>query len=283
MNPFLVSTEWLAERLGDPNLSIVDASWYLPAMQRDGAEEFDRAHIPGAVFFDIDRVSDASSGLPHTLPSPEDFGAAMGALGIAHDDTIVVYDGPGLFSAPRAWWTFRVMGATKVVILDGGLSKWIDDRLPIESGTAPIRPKTFTAKFDASRLVALDEMRALVGEGDAVIADARPPGRFEGAEPEPRPGTRPGHMPGAVNIPFQDLQRDGRLKPAIELRALFDKAGIGERTPVVTTCGSGVTAATIALALETVGHEGHRLYDGSWAEWGGRDDTPVETGPAEPS
>ena len=277
MSPFLVSTDWLADRLADADVSIVDASWYLPAMEREAAEEFDRAHIPGAVFFDLDAVSDQTSPLPHMLPSPARFADAVGGLGIAHTDTIVVYDGPGLFSAPRAWWMFRVMGAPKVVILDGGFSKWIDDRLPVESGVAPQRPRTFDARLDGSKVVGLDEMRRLV-DGGAVIADARPAGRFFGAEPEPREGMRSGHMPGAINVPFSNLQRDGRLKPVTELRALFDGAGIGTGTPVVTTCGSGVTAATIALALETVGNANHRLYDGSWSEWGALSDTPVEAG-----
>ena len=278
MSLFLVSTDWLADRMGDPDVSVVDGSWYLPAMERDAAEEFDRAHVPGAVFFDLDTISDTASDLPHMLPAPEAFAAAVGAMGISDRDTIVVYDGPGLFSAPRVWWMFRVMGAAKVVILDGGLSKWIDDRMPIESGTGPIKPETFEPRFDASRVVGFDEMTRLVGSGEAVVADARPAGRYSGRDPEPREGMRSGHMPGAVNLPFDALQRDGRLKPATELRALFDGAGIGERTPVVTTCGSGVTAATVALALETVGNTNHRLYDGSWSEWGARHDTPVETG-----
>ena len=276
MSPFLVSTEWLADHLADPSVSIVDGSWYLPAMERDAGQEFDRAHVPGAVFFDLDVVSDPDTDLPHMLPTPERFAEAVGAMGIADTDTIVVYDGPGLFSAPRVWWTFRVMGAAKVVILDGGFSKWIDDRMPVESGTGPARSKTFDARFDASKVVGFDEMCGLVESG-ATIADARPAGRFSGAEPEPREGMRSGHMPGAFNVPFTDLQRDGRLKPTTELRALFDGLGIGERTPTVTTCGSGVTAATISLALETIGNAHHRIYDGSWSEWGARADTPVET------
>ena len=277
MSPFLVSTEWLMDHLHDPNLSIVDASWYLPTMERDAAEEFDRAHIPGAVFFDIDAISDTSSDLPHMLSAPAAFARSVGDLGVAQDDTIVVYDGPGLFSAPRVWWMFRTFGATKVVLLDGGLSKWIDDGGPIESGTAPRKSKTFAPRFDAGRVVGLDEMRKLIEAGDVTVADARPSDRFTGEAAEPRAGMRSGHMPGAVNVPFMALQRDGQLKPAIELRAVLNEAGITDRTPVVTTCGSGVTAATIALALETIGNSNHRLYDGSWSEWGGRNDTPVET------
>ena len=277
-SPFLVSSDWLVERLGDPGVSIVDASWFLPNQERDGAEEYDRAHIPGAVFFDIDRIVDADSDLPHTLAPPDVFAREVGRLGIAHDDTIVVYDSVGLFSAPRVWWNFRVMGAAKVVILDGGLSGWIDDRLPIESGGAPIYPKLFVPSFDPSRVVGFDEMQALVTDGQATVADARPAGRFDGSVPEPRAGMRSGHMPGAVNVPFDALQENGRLLDVGRLRDILKSAGISSDRPVVTSCGSGVTAATISLALETIGHPDHRLYDGSWSEWGGRDDTAVETG-----
>ena len=277
-SPFLVSSDWLRERLGDPNVSIVDGSWFLPNMERNGAEEYDRAHIPGAVFFDIDRIVDPHSDLSHALAPPDVFAREVGKLGIAHDDTIVVYDSVGLFSAPRVWWNFRIMGAAKVVILDGGLSGWINERMPIESGSAPIYPKLFVPSFDARRVVDLAEMRKLVDDGNVTIADARPAGRFDGSVPEPREGMRSGHMPGAINVPFDALQENGRLLDRDALRRVLDEAGVTDGEPVVTSCGSGVTAATISLALETIGHTDHRLYDGSWSEWGGRSDTPVETG-----
>ena len=276
-SPFLVSSDWLRERLDDPGISIVDGSWFLPDAERNGAEEYERAHIPGAVFFDIDRIVDPASDLPHALAPPEIFAQEVGRLGISHDDTIVVYDSVGLFSAPRVWWNFRVMGAAKVAILDGGLSGWIDDRLPIESGRAPVYPKLFVPAFDASAVVGFEEMAQLVATGGVTVADARPAGRFDGSVPEPREGMRSGHMPGAVNVPFERLQENGRLLAPERLRAVFDGAGLDTRRPVVTSCGSGVTAATISLALETIGRSDHRLYDGSWAEWGGRDDTAVET------
>ena len=277
-SPFLVSSQWLRDRLDDPNISIVDASWFLPNTERDGAEEYDRAHIPGAVFFDIDAIVDPNSDLPHTLAPPDVFAREVGKLGIAHDDTIVVYDSVGLFSAPRVWWNFRVMGAAKVVILDGGLSGWIDDRLPIEAGSAPIYPKLFVPDFDPSKVADLAEMRRLVADGTATVADARPAGRFDGSVPEPREGMRSGHMPGAVNVPFDALQANGRLLDTEALRDVLHRAGVSRTRPVVTSCGSGVTAATISLALETIGHPDHRLYDGSWSEWGGRSDTAVEAG-----
>ncbi len=282
MNPYLVDTDWLFAHLDDPDVSIVDGSWYLPTMlidgvPRSGPAEFDHHHIPGAVYFNIDDIVETGSTLPHTLASPETFGPLVGALGISHNDTIVVYDGMGLFSAPRVWWNFRVMGATKVVILDGGMPKWLEDRLPIESGTAPIYPKLFEARFDKSKVVSLDGMRILVEKGDMQVADARPAGRFSGVEPEPRPGIRPGHMPGANNVPFSSLTQNGKLLSSGELEEVFAKSGIDLKQPIATTCGSGVTAAALSLALETIGHTNHVLYDGSWAEWGGRSDTDVVT------
>ena len=276
-SPYLVDTGWLFARLDDPDVSIVDASWFLPGSERNGAEEYDRAHIPGAVFFDIDRIVAPGSDLPHTLAPPDVFAREAGALGIAHDDTIVVYDSVGLFSAPRVWWNFRIMGAAKVVILDGGLSGWIDDRLPIESGWAPVYPKLFVPRPDPNAVVGFEEMQRLVASGEAIVADARPAGRFDGTVPEPREGMRSGHMPGAVNVPFDAVQENGRLLPPEQLHAIFDGAGFEPGRPVVTTCGSGVTAATLALALATIGREPVRLYDGSWSEWGGRDDTEVMT------
>ena len=279
-SPFLVSSDWLSVQLGNPDVSVVDASWYLPTMTvnnvpRDGRAEFDAQHVPGAVYFDIDDIVDPGSGLPHTLASPEVFSEKVGALGISDRNTIVVYDGMGLFSAPRVWWNFRVMGATKTVILDGGLPAWIANRLPIEAGPAPISPRTFNAKFDGSAVTTFDAMKQIVRAGGSQITDARPAGRFSGTEPEPRPGMRSGHMPGAHSVPLSSLVEDGKLKSATYLEQVFENADIDLDKPVVTSCGSGVTAAALTLALETIGHRSHSLYDGSWSEWGGRVDTEV--------
>ena len=278
INPFLVSTDWLFDHLDDDDVSIVDGSWYLPAMGRDGRDEYDAAHIPGAVFFDIDEVVREGSALPHTLATPDEFARHAGKLGINSSDTIVVYDGAGLFSAPRVWWNFRQMGAAKAVILDGGLPKWVEDRLPVESGSAPIYPALYDHRGASAAAVSFDEMAAHVHAGDVQIVDARPAGRFTGEEPEPRAGMRSGHMPGAKSLPASSLIRDGHLRSLPGLQAAFDTAGVDISKPVVTTCGSGVTAATLALALESLNAPSVQIYDGSWSEWGGREDTPIETG-----
>ena len=282
-SPFTVDTDWLFANLDDPNLSIVDASWYLPTMlvngvPRDGRAEYDAQHIPGAVYFDIDDIVDADSPLPHTLASPEVFAQKVGALGISDEDTIVVYDGMGLFSAARVWWNFRIMGASKVVLLNGGLPRWIAHRLPVESGRAPLYPKLFKASYTPHAVASFDEMSTLVANGSRQIADARPAARFTGEAPEPRAGMRSGHMPGAHSVAMTDLTADGALLPADQLKEVFIQAGVDLQKPIVTSCGSGVTAAVLSLALETLGHSDHKLYDGSWSEWGGREDTPVETG-----
>lgn len=276
-NPYLVDVDWLFAHLDDPSVSIVDGSWYLPNMQRDGLAEYDEQHIPGAVFFDIDKVVEPASGLPHTLATPETFARLAGALGISHEDTIVVYDGMGFFSAPRVWWNFRTMGAAKTVVLEGGFPAWLEARLPVESGTAPIYPKLFSPRPATDETVALEEMRAIVEGGAVQVLDARPAGRFAGHEAEPRPGVRPGHMPGALSLPFSNLSENGKMLSADALRERLTSAGVDLSRPIVTTCGSGVTAAALTLALETVGHTSHKLYDGSWAEWGSRTDTEVVT------
>ncbi|WP_416355802.1 3-mercaptopyruvate sulfurtransferase [Aureimonas phyllosphaerae] len=281
-NPFLISTEHLAREIGHPGLSIVDASWYLPAQKRFAHPEFLAGHVPGAVFFDQDAVVAPSSDLPHTLPSAESFAKAAGALGIRHADTIVVYDGLGLFSAPRVWWMFRTFGAKDVRILDGGFPAWIAESRPVETGEPVIEPATFEATFDASAVATFDEMRAVVEHGSRQIADARPAARFTAEAPEPRPGVRGGHMPGARSLPASDLSVDGRLKSPEELSRLFAEAGVDVDAPIVTSCGSGVTAATINFALASLHKSDVKLYDGSWTEWGSRPDTPVEGGPASP-
>lgn len=275
-SPFVVDFDWLEGKIGKPGFAIVDASWYLPAQKRDAKAEYDAAHIPGAVFFDQDLVVEPGSELPHTLPSPGVFAQFAGSMGISADDTIVVYDGPGMFSAPRVWWMFRIMGAREVLVLDGGFDRWKAEGRPVTDAPTKVAPSFFETKFDKGRVARLDDMRTIVGTGQ--IADARPAGRFAGTDPEPRQNVRSGHMPGAVNVPATGLSRDGKLLPVNELRGLLQEKGVDLDKSVVTSCGSGVTAAVITLALESVGHTDNRLYDGSWTEWGGRSDTPVETG-----
>lgn len=277
-SPFTIDADWLESRLGTPGLSVVDASWYLPAQKRDARAEYEAAHIPGAVFLDQDLVSDPDSPLPHTLATPQRFAQYVGPMGISADDTIVVYDGPGFFSAPRAWWMFRVMGVFQVYVLDGGFDRWKAEGRPVTAEPTKIAPNVFHADFDASRVASLEDMRRIVGSGERQIADARSPGRFAGAEPEPRAGIRPGHMPGARNVAASALSENGELLPKERLREIIEGAGIDLSKPVVTSCGSGITAAVITLALETLGHGDNKLYDGSWTEWGGLADTPVATG-----
>jgi thiosulfate/3-mercaptopyruvate sulfurtransferase len=277
-SPFVVTADWLEERLGQPGLSIIDGSWYLPAQNRDARAEYAAAHIPGAVLFDQEQVVDPDASLPHTLPSATIFSKFASSMGVDKDDTIVVYDGPGFFSAPRVWWMFRLMGAREVFVLDGGFDAWKREGRPTTADVTKIAPSFFNAEIDADRVASLDDMRAIVDSGSSQVADARPAGRFTGADPEPRPGMRSGHMPGAKNVPATALSRDGKLLAVDELRSVLESAGLDLSKPVVTSCGSGVTAAVISLALASVGHEDNRLYDGSWTEWGGRADTPVVTG-----
>jgi thiosulfate/3-mercaptopyruvate sulfurtransferase len=275
---FLVSPQWLKERLGAENVRVVDGSWYLPAQNRDGKAEYAEAHIEGAVFFDIDVVADTSSGLPHMLLAPAEFAKAVGAMGIADTDTIVVYDGAGLFSAARVWWNFRVMGAQNVLILDGGLPAWRAAGYPISDTPVSCSPKTFTAKFNPSAVRSKADVSATIQSKSAQIVDARPAARFSGDAPEPRPGLRGGHMPGALSIPFQEIIGDGKLKDLNGLKAVFESAGVDISEPVIATCGSGVSAALIDLALNSLNAADHAIYDGSWAEWGMPGDTAVVTG-----
>ncbi len=275
---FLVTPHWLHERLGRTDVRIVDGSWYLPAQNRDGKAEYAAAHIEGAVFFDIDAIADTSSGLPHMLLGAEEFAETVGAMGISDADTIVVYDGAGLFSAARVWWNFKVMGAKNVFILDGGLPAWVVSGLPVTDARSRYAPKVFTPRFNTSAIKSRADVIASIQSKSAQIVDARPAARFSGDAPEPRPGLRPGHMPGALSIPFLDIVEDGMLKNLKDLQSLFTERGVDPSSPIVATCGSGVSAALVSLALTSLDAPHHTIYDGSWAEWGLPGDTPVVTG-----
>jgi thiosulfate/3-mercaptopyruvate sulfurtransferase len=270
MTQNLVSTVWLAERLSAPDVVVIDASWHLPAAKRDPKAEFLAKHIPGARFYDIDAGSDPASKLPHMLPSPEKFARDMKALGVGDGKTIVVYDTAGLFSAARLWWMLKVFGHRDCAVLDGGLPKWESEGRPVEGGEpAKAAERHFTPRRNATMVKSLANVRDAIANGSAQIADARVPGRFRGEAPEPRPGVRSGHMPGAKNVHYLTLlKEDGVLKSVDELRAVFSAAGINLEKPVITSCGSGVNAAILSLALAQIGTSNHSLYDGSWTEWG---------------
>ena len=286
----LVSGDWLARHLEDPTVRIVDASWYLPTSGRDGRAEFQTRHIPGATFFDVDAIARTDTDLPHMLPDAAAFGAAIGALGIANDHRIIVYDGQGIYSAPRAWWSFRVFGHDDVAVLSGGLAQWLRDGHPVTDAPPDHAPVAFSARYRPELVAGWAELQANLGQASldqaslddrrALVADTRSAGRFAGAEPELRPGVRAGHIPGAVNLHYADIL-DGAgetFLPAARLRAVFADKGIAADRPVITTCGSGITACILSLGLHLVGHGRWRTYDGSWTEWGGRTDTPVATG-----
>lgn len=277
----LVSTGWLAAHLDDPDLRVIDASYYLPDMGRDAKAEYGASHIPGARFFDIDEISDQRSPLPHMAPPVEKFMSRMRAMGVGDGHQVVVYDGSGMFSAPRVWWTFRLMGKTDVAVLDGGFPKWVAEGRPVEDMPPVLRDRHMTASRQNMLVRDVTQVAAAAKLGDHEIIDARSPGRFRGEESEPRPGLRSGHIPGSKNVHYRTLLNDdGTMKSPEALRTVFEAAGVDLSRPAITTCGSGVTAAILALALERMGRSRWSLYDGSWAEWGMYGDLAVATGDA---
>lgn len=279
-NDIFVSTQWLAERLDAPDIVVLDGSFYLPAQGRDANAEYAERRIPGAVRFDLDVVKDPASPLPHMLPRPDAFAAQVGAMGIGDGMRIVVYDGLGLFSAPRVRWTFRTFGAKDVVILEGGMAQWLAEGRPVEDGTPrPRAPRSFTARLDHSAVADGDDVARALATGSAQVVDARPAERFRGEAAEPRAGVRSGHMPGSLNLPSSALVADGKLKEPEALLAAFRAAGVDLDRPLLTSCGSGVSAVILSTALEALGKPVGPVYDGSWADWG-TSDRPIATGPA---
>ena len=273
----VVSTEWLAKHLGESDLRVVDGTWHMPQLGRDARAEFVTEHIPGAVFFDIDAIADHATSLPHMLPSADAFAGAVGALGIGSDDRVVVYDVRGVISAARVWWTFRAFGHDAVAVLDGGLRAWKAEGRPMASGEPAPPRRQFRARLRPELVRDFAAMRANLGTHAEQVVDARSRGRFAGTEAEPRAGLRGGHIPGSLNVPYETLYRpDGMLLPPDALRAAFTGAGVDLGKPITTTCGSGVTASVLALGLHLLGRSDVAVYDGSWTEWGGRADTPVE-------
>jgi thiosulfate/3-mercaptopyruvate sulfurtransferase len=274
----LVSTEWLAQRLDAPDIRIVDGTWYMPSEGKNARALYEAQHIPGAVFFDIDEIADTASDLPHMLPSPEKFSARVRKLGLGDGNRIIVYDQHGLMSAPRVWWTFRIFGHKDVAVLDGGLPKWIAEGRPVEDRPAQPRERHFTARLNNLMVRDKDQVQRNLATHREQVVDARAAGRFNATEPEPRPGLRRGHIPGSLNVPFTTLL-DPATKtflPTPALTAKFRNAGVDLAKPVVTSCGSGITAAVLSFALHLIGHDDVALYDGSWADWGRPGDTPVE-------
>ena len=277
----IVSTEWLAAHLRDPDLRIIDASWYLPNMGRDPKAEYEACHIPNARFFDIDEISDQRSDLPHMAPPVEKFMSRLRAMGVGDGHQVVVYDGMGLFSAARVWWLFRLMGKMDVAVLDGGLPKWVAEGRETEDLPPILRDRHMTVTRQNQMVKDVTEVSSAAKLGDWVIVDARAPDRFRGEVEEPRPGLRAGHIPNSRNVFFKDVQNaNGTMKSPDELKSVFEQAGVDLNKPVITSCGSGVTAAVLNLAMEHMGKTDHALYDGSWAEWGAFPTLPIATGEA---
>jgi len=276
----LVSTDWLAEHQNDPGVVVLDGTYHLPTAKRDAAAEFLETHIPGAVRFDIDDICDPDDPLPHMLPSPERFAEKVAALGVSNADRVIVYDVYGMQSAARGWWMFRIFGHDNVAVLDGGMAKWIAEGRPTESGETAPTPASFTASFRPELVRSRDDIRANIETAGYAVFDVRAAGRFAGTEPEPREGMRSGHIPGSVSLPFQVLlnPEDKTFKPADEIRAVLEQNGLDLSRPAAASCGSGVTACILALGAHLVGKSDVAVYDGSWSDWGSRNDTPVETG-----
>ncbi len=275
----LVSTKWLATHLADPDLRILDASWHMPSAGRSARAEYEAAHIPGARFFDIDEVSDHRSELPHMAPPVEKFISRMRAMGVGDGHQVVVYDSKGIFSAARVWWLFRLMGKSDVAVLDGGLPKWQAEGRPVEDMPPLVRDRHMTVQRQAHLVKDVTQVAAACKLGNYQIVDARGSDRFRGDTPEPRPGMRAGHIPNSRNVPYGNLQNpDGTMRPVPDLRRAFEAAGVDLTKPIITSCGSGITAAILSLALERIGHDRHALYDGSWSEWGKFSDLSVATG-----
>ena len=275
----IVSTAWVEERLRDPDLRLLDASWHMPGSGRDARAEYDAAHLPGARFFDIDDIADHRSALPHMAPPVEKFMSRMRAMGVGDGHQVVVYDTTGIFSAPRVWWTFRLMGRRDVAVLDGGLPKWRAEGRPLTDAPPAIRDRHMITARQPQLVRDVTEVARAAKLGTHAIIDARSAARFRGEAAEPRPGLRAGHIPGAANVPYTELlAADGTLKTPAALRAVFTAAGADLRKPAITTCGSGISAAILALALERIGKTDWSLYDGSWAEWGAYDDLPIAFG-----